>query len=378
MSNGTHKGMLGSIPQHKVVDVVNGTRMNMTRNPYFVKLGSEFDIQSAIYDVETTYGNTSISKVNQSPYILMMPDGYVSFYEVDTSKAQLNYSMSVNDLPYRNYHRLNNFTKIAFVGQRGFSLKDPLVRPDLGQYQLIQMVSRAFTKWVLWDTFGVNITDTAPNLPPEWRNFLDLTWIWPMPYYGSQDIWALLEAFGVILYPVALTLQLPIYICTNRSHTMPGAINPHLFSSLRYSCTGKVRKATRNDVVPRHAALALQSDELHLLRHALHVYRGLLLGIWYWILVEIFLGHSLVNTTGLVCWLGFGSHLAGILLVLIDQFSSCLHNCRLCHCFVGLNDRYYRRGRHLWPHPVCRSSPSPYLDSDVASICVCSRLILDE
>lgn len=213
--NGTRGGLLGQIPQHYILQRFPfnfSAPMHFTYTPTFNHSASEYDIQTSIFNVETIYGNTSINEVDKPPFITMMPDGYTSFYDVNTRAAQLSFSMSVNDLPYRNYHRLNNFTKITFVLSRR-PLKDPLVRPDLGQYQLVQMISRAFTKWSLWDTFGVNITDTENDgLPADWRALIDLTWVWPMPYYGSKDIWALLEAFGVVLYPVALTLQLPIYI----------------------------------------------------------------------------------------------------------------------------------------------------------------------
>lgn len=204
------------IPQHEVLAQAHVNRsqpLNITFVPYFEQLASEFDIQTEIYGVETIYANESIAKVGQPPLSFLMPDGYVSFYDIDAAALYSNFSISVNDLPYRNYHRLNNFTKIALVGPRGSILKDPLVRPDLGQYQLVQMIARAFTKWSLLETYGINITDSTKTIFPDLKNIVDLTWVWPMPYYGSQDIWALLEAFGVLLYPVALTLQLPIYIC---------------------------------------------------------------------------------------------------------------------------------------------------------------------
>jgi hypothetical protein len=67
----------------------------------------------------------------------------------------------------------------------------------------MSLINRAFSKWAL-RLRGIN---SEPLLP-----ILDLVFLQGMPEYKSQDIFALLEVFGTFLFPIALSLQLPIYI----------------------------------------------------------------------------------------------------------------------------------------------------------------------
>jgi hypothetical protein len=64
-------------------------------------------------------------------------------------------------------------------------------------------VTEAFRHWIT--------NTTAPN-PADITSLFSVKWIQAMPYFALADVLAYLEAVGTLLYPVALTLQLPVYI----------------------------------------------------------------------------------------------------------------------------------------------------------------------
>lgn len=102
------------------------------------------------------------------------------------------------------YHRANNFTRLDIdihIIPNSQSSLDPdsfllIILP--GQLALMDMIYQAYSNILLNNKH--NLTD------------FNIKMVQQMPYFASANVLDILEIFGTFLYPIALTLQLPIYI----------------------------------------------------------------------------------------------------------------------------------------------------------------------
>jgi ABC-type multidrug transport system ATPase subunit len=122
-----------------------------------------------------------------------------------TTRATLRFTFAVNDHPINVYHRSNNFTRLDIGTDTPFAqvLKKDQMIVTFAQMATIDMITRAFAHQ-LDPTYLPNKPDLvrASNTKFGGR----------MPRADSIDFVLILHAFGVMLYPIALSLQLPIYI----------------------------------------------------------------------------------------------------------------------------------------------------------------------
>lgn len=160
--------------------------------------------------------------------------------EIKPDQNQINFTIAVNDVNKLNsnfclhsfflskngilsYHRANNFTRLdinthsipgsntsldtsslVLVILPGSNLFDILLTIHsqsvlfLAQLALMDLISQAFSSFLT----------STPHMYNPWN----IKFVQEMPYFASADILAILEIFGTFLYPIALTLQLPIYL----------------------------------------------------------------------------------------------------------------------------------------------------------------------
>ncbi|KNC49900.1 ABC transporter [Thecamonas trahens ATCC 50062] len=201
-------GFLGLIPQSNctLVDTVPAR----VAVPYFEAKPSLRAMDYAVYAGLTHYNHLSLDTVKLPPVSYQVPDGFVAFSKLDgaephpSAPISLSYIGSVNNNPITRYHRANNFTRLDV----GFIDKELLHKfsgaeliPLQGWLTLIDYLSSALTAAV----------GASTSLPGELA-LLGTPFLQAMPYYAKADLLVVLEIFGTMLYPVAITLQLPVYL----------------------------------------------------------------------------------------------------------------------------------------------------------------------
>jgi len=82
--DGMRAGLLGHIKQ-RACQLYNATTVQV---PFFDSRGSYDDIQSELFGDIVTLNNNSLTDVQQPPLLYLLPDGYVSFHELNVTNAQ--------------------------------------------------------------------------------------------------------------------------------------------------------------------------------------------------------------------------------------------------------------------------------------------------
>eukprot|EP00002_Diphylleia_rotans_P007930 TRINITY_DN1758_c0_g1_i16.p1 TRINITY_DN1758_c0_g1~~TRINITY_DN1758_c0_g1_i16.p1 ORF type:complete len:1757 (-),score=347.90 TRINITY_DN1758_c0_g1_i16:421-5691(-) len=214
-ANQTGSGFLATLPQTRC------SYMRDNKNvtdwiPYFDFVqGSPFDLDRGLYDIMSDYNELDIDVVDAPPVSYMLADGTVTFFDIDYDKIRLSYEFAVNDQEIVAYHRPNNFTRIVGVELDDFQ---DLFDADLlliieGRTGLMDMMHNAFM-WQLDDRWAslveylkmFNLTEAVRYARPVY------TFVRGMPFEEESDWYLIIELFGTILYPLALTIQLPIYV----------------------------------------------------------------------------------------------------------------------------------------------------------------------
>lgn len=217
LQNGTGEGMLGYIPQYVCLYDESDPDDVFTRKkslvgvdvnfPYFKKYSSEQDIQKQIFANFTRMNHVPIKQVRQYPYYVQVPDAYAVFNDIDVENLRLSVTVGVNANPARDYHRKNDFTRLRWAPKGFLKARTNLLARDLvidnGYLSMMTMLSRSFTSWVIAQIGG----STTPIMQS-----LNMIVTQPMPQWGQDNIWAFLELAGTLLYPLGLTLQIPLYM----------------------------------------------------------------------------------------------------------------------------------------------------------------------
>jgi len=84
---------------------------------------NEYVIQDELLEILSFYNTLDINDVLLPPDSYKLPDGYIIFNELNTSALRFNVTLSVNDSPFRNYHRPNNFTRADITAPPGFRFR---------------------------------------------------------------------------------------------------------------------------------------------------------------------------------------------------------------------------------------------------------------
>ena len=211
-SNGRGAGVLGQISQHSC-KLINANR-DEVRAPYFVRAASESDMISTLYTdlMElNTFNMTSLGDEPHPSYLL--PDGAVTFKHMNTTKPSLGYFFAVNDNFLLAYHRPNGITRARIspnisesFANTGFS-----VLGNQGRLYVMEMVHRAFMRSVVksHDYFQKFTQDMPTYIKP----LMGLgSILYNMPQYEESKLQHIVQLFGSFLYPIALVLQLPLYM----------------------------------------------------------------------------------------------------------------------------------------------------------------------
>mmetsp|Transcript_12717 Transcript_12717/g.12848 ORF Transcript_12717/g.12848 Transcript_12717/m.12848 type:complete len:242 (+) Transcript_12717:487-1212(+) len=130
----------------------------------------------------------------QSIYGSFLPDGAVTFYSAN--KTNLKYKAQINDHRFQAYHRNNGITKLNYpsggVNSTGYS---SILTITDGMLTLIDMVHQALFRTLFNDT-----------------EIMTLIQYMPIKFHETAELNRLLNIMGASLYPIALSLLLPVFM----------------------------------------------------------------------------------------------------------------------------------------------------------------------
>lgn len=155
----------------------------MKRNPFFVPPQST--INEDIYDTIKIMNENPIYN-QESIYNSLLADGAVTFYEANST--YMKYKVQINDNRFMSYHRNNGITKIGFGSFNLLTVTD-------GMLILMDMIHQALFRTLFNDT-----------------EILTLIQYMPIQLQAKAQLDRLLNILGASLYPIALSLLLPVFM----------------------------------------------------------------------------------------------------------------------------------------------------------------------
>lgn len=168
-----------------------------------------FTVWSNTYSNLLALNDEPFKSIENNPDALNVSDAIVQFHELSprplagsslpTARPRINVTMSINDLEMAVYHRPNNFTRI--YGRKApqfFGQSEVLLLP-FARLNMLEFLTSSMQSWALLPS---NTSD--PSLIP--------STLQGMPYTDFSDLLVAVEAFGLVLYPICVSLQLPVYL----------------------------------------------------------------------------------------------------------------------------------------------------------------------
>lgn len=207
---GESSGLLGNIMQ------ANCTLKNdsAVKVPYFVKREDSEEAYESLYSILESFNDISIHDIQNRPPCepkedcpaYELPDGFVNMHEIEYSnRPRLAYTFSVNDAQYFPYHRPNNFTRLGIPNPPAW-IQEQSVTITPARLGLMNYISKSF------EQDACNLPSIPGGIAGFLEDLLEFRAVATMPVEEWNNPMQIVEVFGSFLYPIALTLQLPLYI----------------------------------------------------------------------------------------------------------------------------------------------------------------------
>ena len=211
-SHGQGVGLLGRVSQHSCrLDYGTGEEILA---PFFEPKPSTQEMVRELYDDLNELRAYNMSEMSKEPMpSYLLPDGAVSFADVDYNVSSLAYSFSVNDNFLLAYHRPNGITRARVWEGASHSFQNTgfSVLGNQGRALVMELVDRAFMATAL--PSHARYLGVLSRLPSYAKPLLGVgSILLNMPQYEEGTMENLVEIFGSFLYPIALILQLPLYM----------------------------------------------------------------------------------------------------------------------------------------------------------------------
>ena len=206
-------GLLSHIPQHAcALDYGRGERVLA---PFFQQNLSEADMTASLYDDLMTLNAYEMSELGEEPQpSYLLSDGAVTFEKLDLGqRAAIGYSFSVNDNFLVAYHRPNGITRarMAMEGAHSFQSTGFSVLGNQGRAFVMEMIDRAFMRALIKS--HDRYLEILSALPEYVKPLVGVgSVLYNMPKYEESRLTNIVQIFGSFLYPIALVLQLPLYM----------------------------------------------------------------------------------------------------------------------------------------------------------------------
>lgn len=231
--DGHGSGLLGGIPQRSCV---LRTGYDVGQVPYWLPKPSGAAMDAHIYRTLTDLGTVPVEDLQREPDgtcppasakcpALLVPDGTAEFAEVDTAARRLSFTFSVDDSEITGYHRPNNFTRLALRELPGYIKRHHrflVISP--ARAAMVDMLSAPFLSAAgVYTRPPGPLAPLATNVRACARQPLPCSPLMPLSRLCPQvvasspekevvDALAIVEVFAAFLFPVALTLQLPVFL----------------------------------------------------------------------------------------------------------------------------------------------------------------------
>jgi ABC-type multidrug transport system ATPase subunit len=208
---GNTSGLLGQIPQHDC-QLANKTKIHV---PYFFpREGSAEDVSVEVLGDLNFLDGVNDDDLDRPPPCAggimncpayLTPDGTVFFHTIQTpdqeGKGSLSFTIAVNDATVTKFRRPNNFTRLGFEVSVPSYVSEHAKVEQAGRMALVEMLVAAFSS-----LSGVERGKAG-------KGFLDasIKMMGSFPEDVSQNLMEIVEVFGSLLFPIALTLQLPLF-----------------------------------------------------------------------------------------------------------------------------------------------------------------------
>ena len=194
LTNSTKSGLLGNIYQTTCEKYYNSSYTELVNVPSFEKKENKSEINSELYQYLEVYNDNSFQDISAPPLTYLLADGFVNFVNLNINQSKINFTFSVNDNIFEFYHRKNNFTRNAF---------GRLIIQQ-GKLALMSMINNAFLE--------ITKNDTQQKKELGQQTLANTRFVQQLPYFATSDLLAIIAVLGIVLYPIALTIQLPVYI----------------------------------------------------------------------------------------------------------------------------------------------------------------------
>jgi len=163
-------------------------------SPYFIETKNN-TINDDIYVRIESLNDYDINQLQNDTVLSVIPDGAITVHEINQEK--FSYTIQVNDMRMPQYHRNNGITKLSYYNKITDSYSN-LLNVLNGQLWASDLFNKAYFKNFFDDVFimsGVQLMPLNEN--------------------DNQDnIQRIINVAGVTIYPVAISLLMPLFMYT--------------------------------------------------------------------------------------------------------------------------------------------------------------------
>jgi ABC-type Na+ transport system ATPase subunit NatA len=173
-------------------------------------------VWSEMYSHLLALNDIPFNTLENSPDTLNVSDAIIHFHELSprpmkaASAASLppriNITMSVNDVEMAVYHRPNNFTRLYGAKAPRFFGQSQVLLVPFAQLNMLEFLTSSMQSWALLPPENSHVPSKLSNL------LTSSSTLQGMPYTDFSSILVAVEAFGLVLYPICVSLQLPVYL----------------------------------------------------------------------------------------------------------------------------------------------------------------------
>ncbi len=163
-------------------------------------------VWSAMYSNLLTLNDVPFKVLENNPDDVNVPDAVIQFHELSSRPTgatmpplppRINVTVAINDLKMAVYHRPNDFTRLSGKKAPQFFGQSEVLLLPFAWLNMLEYLSSSMQSWAL-------PIPLIPSLIP--------STLQGMPYTDFSDLLVAVEAFGLVLYPICVSLQLPVYL----------------------------------------------------------------------------------------------------------------------------------------------------------------------
>lgn len=163
-------------------------------SPYFIETKNN-TINEDLYDRIESLNQYDINQLNNDTVLSILPDGALNIHEVNNQN--FSYTIQVNDMRLPQYHRNNGITKLQYYNKNTDSYSNVLNVIN-GQLWASDLFNKAYFKSFFDDVFVMSGVQLMP------MNDND----------NSENIQRIINIAGITIYPVAISLLMPLFMYT--------------------------------------------------------------------------------------------------------------------------------------------------------------------